>query len=239
MHHLNPHENSLRWESPPCFQRSRLRVPEVKKRVQYNLRSKKSIRICPTPQPVARALLPGRLSPVASHISLLFFFTAVTAPVSAGYIPVCFCFLSVCPECNPLGTERQFTLSLLFPWLEEEAPGTWGPSVSAAGRTGRAAPSAPPCCCQEWPSLDLLLSFFPLRNAQPPFHEHQTPTSEDKEKQHKDGKWCRVTKPMHHNYELWSPEAAATEPACPRAYALQQDTSPQREAHTPQLQSSP
>ena len=74
MHHLNPHENSLRWESPPCFQRSRLRVTEVKKRVQYNLRSKKSIKICLTPQPVARALLPGRLSPVASHISLLFFF---------------------------------------------------------------------------------------------------------------------------------------------------------------------
>ena len=182
MHHLNPHENSLRWESPPCFQRSRLRVTEVKKRVQYNLRSKKSIKICLTPQPVARALLPGRLSPVASHISLLFFFHSCYRTCYCR-IYSCVLLFSVClpTECNPLGIERQFTLSLLFPWLEEEASGTWGPSVSAAGRTGRAAPSAPPCCCQEWPSLDLLFAFFPLRNAQPPFHEHQTPTSEDKE----------------------------------------------------------
>ena len=88
---------------------------------------KKSIRICLNPQPVTRALLTGRLSPVASHISMLFFFfIAVTTPVTAGYISVLLFSVCLPTECNPLGTERQFTSSLLFPCLVKEASGTWG-----------------------------------------------------------------------------------------------------------------
>lgn len=93
---------------------------------------KKSTRVCLNPQPVARALLTGHLSPVASHISLLFFcfffFFHSCYHTCYSRIYSCVLLFSVClpTECNPLGTERRFTLSLLFPCLVEEASGTWG-----------------------------------------------------------------------------------------------------------------
>ena len=80
---------------------------------------KKSTRVCLNPQPVARALLTGCLSLVASHISLpffAFFFLHSCYHTCYSRIYSCVLLFSVClpTECNPLGTERQF-LTLSFP----------------------------------------------------------------------------------------------------------------------------
>ena len=58
-----------------------------------------------------------------------------------------------------------------------------------------------------------------------------------------------TTKPVYHNYQAWTlgPKShnywalrlQLSKPACPRARALQQEKSPQWEAHTQQPQSSP
>lgn len=85
-----------------------------------------------------RPPLPSRLP----RFSAFFFFTAVTTPVTAGYIPVCFCFLSVCPQSvTPWGQRDSSPCHCCFPaWKRKHLEPGGLQCLLLDGRGGRLYP---------------------------------------------------------------------------------------------------